>query len=448
MLARWLLWIMAIVYPLGDEIATMKSQSKVLDPSVSVVDLSVAELSDPAEQALRRVRNSRYNNPGDAPLPLEDSANFGGIYNTAHWWMGIPKIPVELSDAIVVGRILEARAYLPDDRSFPYSEFAVSIRETLKEGESWPLPPAARITVQRIGGAVRYASGRVAECRVASMNYPLVGHDYLLFLQHIDPGEDFYLLAGYELRNESFFALDNSKVLPFESLDGTPSDQLLQAIRAEVVRSAGVIPILAGSMAISQPGDVFFTNRLFGGGSRRVYRLDAKTGVIARVAGNGERRPAAFGQEESAPADGKPAIHVGLDVSRSALDTAGNMYLSNFRWAARVDAATGLVRIVAGGRQTIHSGDGGLAVMAGIDIFALAVQNPDCLFLGDAMHNRIRKVDIQTGLITTVAGNGKAEFSGDGGPATAAGLNHPGSITVDPQGNLFIVDDLNYGSGA
>ncbi len=80
------------------------------------------------------------------------------------------------------------------------------------------------------------------------------------------------------------------------------------------------------------------------------------------------------------------------------------------------------------------------ATTAGLNFpLAVAVDSQGNLFIADSRNNRIRKVS-PAGIITTVAGNGVPGFSGDGGPATAASLNYPYDVAVDPQGNLFIVD--------
>ena len=62
------------------------------------------------------------------------------------------------------------------------------------------------------------------------------------------------------------------------------------------------------------------------------------------------------------------------------------------------------------------------------------------LFIADYENNVVREVDLATGVITTVAGNGTGGYSGDGGPATAAALASPGGVAVDAAGNLFIAD--------
>lgn len=96
------------------------------------------------------------------------------------------------------------------------------------------------------------------------------------------------------------------------------------------------------------------------------------------------------------------------------------------------------------------SGDDGLATEAELDgprgVFVDAAGN---LFIADFGNHRIRKVDAQTGIITTVAGSGPTDpwnggFSGDGGPATEARLNSPEDVIVDASGNLLIADTGNH----
>ena len=99
---------------------------------------------------------------------------------------------------------------------------------------------------------------------------------------------------------------------------------------------------------------------------------------------------------------------------------------------------------VAGTGQPGYSGDGGPARQALLrDPFDVALDRDGHLFFSDTMNHCVRRIDAKTGLITTVAGSGKKGYSGDGGPATAASINEPYGIAVDPDGTLFLVDRLN-----
>ncbi len=91
------------------------------------------------------------------------------------------------------------------------------------------------------------------------------------------------------------------------------------------------------------------------------------------------------------------------------------------------------------------AGDGGPAEKAKLDQpFDVAFDKAGNLYFSDTFNHRIRKVDPKTGVITTVAGNGKKGFAGDGAKATDASLNEPYGIELDADGNLYIVDRLNY----
>src|SRR5437868_10822485 len=91
------------------------------------------------------------------------------------------------------------------------------------------------------------------------------------------------------------------------------------------------------------------------------------------------------------------------------------------------------------------AGDGGPATSALLNgPFDVAFDRAGNLYFSDTFNHRIRRVDAKTGVITTVAGNGTKAFAGDGGKATDASLNEPYGVELDADGNLFIVDRLNY----
>jgi trimeric autotransporter adhesin len=126
-----------------------------------------------------------------------------------------------------------------------------------------------------------------------------------------------------------------------------------------------------------------------------------------------------------------------------AVDWQGDVYIAdggNFR--VREVAPVGTISTVAGNGTSGFSGDGGRATAAGVNPIAVAVDAKANLYISDYGNNRVRKVD-SAGIITTVAGNGRQGFSGDGGRATAARLNDPRGLAVDSHGNLYIADSRN-----
>ncbi|MFY9561410.1 MAG: beta-propeller fold lactonase family protein [Terriglobales bacterium] len=127
-----------------------------------------------------------------------------------------------------------------------------------------------------------------------------------------------------------------------------------------------------------------------------------------------------------------------------AVDSAGNLIvaeLGNSR-IRKIDKA-GNITTIAGTGVFGYTGDGGPAVNAAISVSGgLALDSAGNLFFSDSSNSVIRKIDT-SGIITTYAGNGISDFSGDGGPATAASLNSPFGIAFDPAGNLYIADAAN-----
>ena len=135
-----------------------------------------------------------------------------------------------------------------------------------------------------------------------------------------------------------------------------------------------------------------------------------------------------------------------------ALDSAANLYIGDLSNddVREVAAATAVITTYAGTQVAGYSGDNGPANAAQMyGPIGCATDSSGNLYIADDANNVIRKVDIHTGIITTVAGNGvdagssKGTFSGDGGPALLAGINHPWGIAVDGAGNLYIADSGN-----
>ncbi len=181
------------------------------------------------------------------------------------------------------------------------------------------------------------------------------------------------------------------------------------------------------AVAIDTNGNLYIADEY----NNRIRKVDVTTGKISTVAGDGSRGDS------------------GLDSpSRVALDANGNIYISdtrNYR-IRKLDVATGYISTVAGNGTEGFSGDGGLAINAQLGFswgYGLAVDANGNIYITDYENHRIRKVYASTGLISTVAGNGTSGHSGDGGPATDARLNYPTDLALDTNGNIYIVD---YGS--
>jgi sugar lactone lactonase YvrE len=163
-------------------------------------------------------------------------------------------------------------------------------------------------------------------------------------------------------------------------------------------------------------------------------RMVTPAGTITTLAGTGQ---AGFS------GDGGPATAAQLAFpSGVVMDNAGHLYLSDLdNNRVRMVSPDGTIRTVAGGGNPADGlGDGGPATEARLDApTQLALDGAGNLFIADTRHHRIRRVG-PVGIISTVAGTGKAGFSGDGGPAAQAELMGPAGLKMDKAGNLYFCD--------
>ena len=137
-----------------------------------------------------------------------------------------------------------------------------------------------------------------------------------------------------------------------------------------------------------------------------------------------------------------PGTSASLWTVGTAVDAAGNVFIASLDAVFRLDAATGVLTLVAGDGTSGFRGDNGPATSAQLDGPSVAVDASGSLYIADSGNNRIRKVS--NGVITTVAGNGTQGFGGDNGPATSAELYSPDGVAIDPSGNLYIADSGNH----
>jgi uncharacterized protein YjiK len=146
--------------------------------------------------------------------------------------------------------------------------------------------------------------------------------------------------------------------------------------------------------------------------------------------------------------DGQLATLAELSLPSSvALDGAGNLYIADSAHdrIRKVDATTHIISTVAGNGDSGYLGDGALAIHAALNApSGVAVDGAGNLYIADTKNNAVRVVSSVTGLISTVAGTGTVGYTGDGGLATAATLNQPWGVTVDAAGNLYIADTSNH----
>jgi len=162
-----------------------------------------------------------------------------------------------------------------------------------------------------------------------------------------------------------------------------------------------------------------------------VVRMDAATGVLTRVAGNGTR---GFSGDNGPATSAQLSAPVGV-----AVDAAGNLYIADANNFRVRKVANGIITTVAGNGTQGYSGDGGPATSAQMDVLAgIAIDSSANLYLADFYNQAIRMV--ANGTISTVAGTGTYGYNGDNIPATSAELSGPTGVAVDAAGNLYIAE--------
>ncbi len=187
-------------------------------------------------------------------------------------------------------------------------------------------------------------------------------------------------------------------------------------------------------VAVDTAGNLYIADS----NNHRIRKVNASTGVITTVAGTGIY---GFGGD-NVPATSTPLAY----PNGVAVDTAGNLYIAdrNNQRIRKVDATTGVITTVVGIGGYGPGGDNGPATSAQLTYpRGVAVDAAGNLYIANTETHRIRKVDAATGFITTVAGDGSSGFGGDGGPATSAKLYYPRGVAVDATGNLYIADSNN-----
>ncbi len=222
------------------------------------------------------------------------------------------------------------------------------------------------------------------------------------------------------------------------------------------VNTAGVISTFAGTNVPGYSGDGGNANMATlnmpeflatdAGGNiyisdvgNNVIRMVSPSGIISTYAGNGT---------SGYTGDADTAKYANFNAPQGiALDASGNLYIADAgNHAIRMVAnGTRIVSTVAGNGSAGYSGNGGAATIAMLNNPSdVAIDASGNLYIADLFNNVIRKVDAATGTISTIVGNGMEGNSGDGGQATAATMKYPTSVAIDNGGNMYIADQGNY----
>jgi streptogramin lyase len=173
-----------------------------------------------------------------------------------------------------------------------------------------------------------------------------------------------------------------------------------------------------------------------------LYICDVDNHRIRRITPDGKIGTYAGSATRGYSGDGGPATSAALNMPyEMAWDKAGNLFFVEMgnNVVRRIDARTGMISTVAGTGKAGFSGDGGPATQAQLkQPHSLAIDSAGDVFICDIGNHRIRKIDMKTGTISTWCGTGEKKTAPDGAPIAGASLNGPRALAFAPDGSLWL----------
>ncbi|MBS1791450.1 MAG: hypothetical protein JST85_27305 [Acidobacteria bacterium] len=212
-----------------------------------------------------------------------------------------------------------------------------------------------------------------------------------------------------------------------------------------------IITTLAGNGQFGNAGDggaalganLFLPTGVATDAAGNLYIADSANNRVRKVTPAGVILPFAGNGMLGSSGDGGQAINATFNQPQSvAVDSTGSVYISDTaNHRIRKVAPNGVITTVAGTGADTFGGDGGPATQAQLNTpFQIAIDGADNLYIADALNRRVRKVTANTGIISTIAGDGRIGTGGDGGAAVSAQFLLPYGVTVDRTGVVFVLD--------
>lgn len=203
-----------------------KKQEQIDGSKWPTADYESPTTVDERSRHLRETKAKNFDRSKFEVNPASVSDNYVLTHSDTDF---LPSLPILQSDAVIIGDVVGARAYLSNDKTGVYSEFTVKVAEVVKNFAEQQLSLNNPIEVLREGGRVRLSSGRIQFYSISKENMPEVQHRYVFFLRHLDEGQGFKLLTGYLIKNGKVFPLDEHD--QFNAYKGTDEADFMSKIR-------------------------------------------------------------------------------------------------------------------------------------------------------------------------------------------------------------------------
>jgi hypothetical protein len=245
--------LIALIIILVSAILVLRAQKKEspsqahASPSAQEQDIKeyvkqfpIAEVSAPPpanleERARRDAIGKKYD---DAPVPINEHSNL--IASNTH--LAPAAFPVEKSQIVIIGEVVDARAYLSSDKTGVYSEFNIRVDEVLKDDSDLKLVAGSSVIADRIGGRVKYPSGHITLSYVNNQGMPIQGQRYVLFLTREEQQVNFEILTGYQLKGDRVGLLDFPPQHPITKQKDADVQTFLNELRVAIKKSSQAGP--------------------------------------------------------------------------------------------------------------------------------------------------------------------------------------------------------------
>ena len=362
-----------------------------------------------------------------------------------------PRWPLAIAAAAVLVAAIAAAAVLPGSASPPAAGHAVASLATIA-GEV--CSPAAATAQGMVPDGLASGPNGGFYVSVADQVHSEVCHVSASGAVSLAAGDgtpgylpapygDATAATGAELYNPAGLAFDGGELYIADRFNN----------RVRLVNTSGVITTIAGdgasggplsapgpatSVALDRPSAVVVSS------SGDVYVADSSANEVLELSPSGRLSVFAGTGVAGFSGAGGPATQAELSFPTAlALSSNGDLYIADSgNNRIRMVSPSGVITTVAGTGVAGFSGDGGPAPQAELSFpTAIALSSTGALLIADGGNRRVREVS-PTGTITTVAGNGTLGLSGDGGPATQAGLSEPLGVAAGP-GGIYVADAWN-----
>jgi hypothetical protein len=154
----------------------------------------------------RKKKSERFDNSKWVLETVYDTDQSSSRIN--HWEVDVPPLPSKKSDAILVGTVKSAQAFLSNNKRGIYSEFAVKVANIIKDNKNFPIPSEDYVVINRAGGRVQYPSGKVFKYSIQGQDMPRIDAKYVIFLKYDEKKSMYLILTAYEILGSKMIALD------------------------------------------------------------------------------------------------------------------------------------------------------------------------------------------------------------------------------------------------